>query len=528
MQKNKDKLFDKIVKKNYNNMLEEILEKKPYEETVKSNLLNILYKIETAYGDYEKVKQNVESKEEFIENLINDIKENCDTIKLVRPHSEESKIIGNRTFLVEKKLKKIICYPIERKILYSIEKISKKDKIIKDKYFLINTTLSDLINVGNNINQVEPIRDFNGYSWTTIPTEIESVEHNLIYQNLRILLGYKFLNSWIRNNEFIIDYMELFENKLNEICNNAQKRTLINKLQEISVLLDIKFDEKVKKKILNVKKKIEKELEDIKDNKVFVENVTKNKNILIKQIKEIDETINNKELLQKEYIKRNEVLSLENKIFSVRVLSKILAEERDAKIEEIEKCNELLKPKNFVKHKKELTEKMKLLKLADTEDLQKDITKVLIAIQKIFLKIYKQKIENSNNKNEILQMIYEFRYYNLIPFNHEKFIYQTKELSKELEETGKALIKKADILKVIDIINKDEDINYLFLKNIFCLRIINLEDLYIKIIREKNKTFLQVFDENIYEEKIEIPDLENIDKKDFELKFNKKVKMLKI
>ena len=29
---------------------------------------------------------------------------------------------------------------------------------------------------------VEPLRDFNGYSWTTIPSEIESIQHNLIYQ----------------------------------------------------------------------------------------------------------------------------------------------------------------------------------------------------------------------------------------------------------------------------------------------------------------------------------------------------------
>ena len=142
MQKKADKILEKIVKKNYNNELEEVLEKKLFAENTKSNLLSILYKIETAYKDYEKVKQDVETKEEFIEKIIKNIKNNCDTIKLIRPNSEESKILGNKTFLVEKKLKKIICYPIERKILYCIAKISKKDKIIKDKYFLINKTLS--------------------------------------------------------------------------------------------------------------------------------------------------------------------------------------------------------------------------------------------------------------------------------------------------------------------------------------------------------------------------------------------------
>ena len=193
--KNNDKFIGKIVKKDYNNELEKVLEKKYFNENVKNILLNILYKIETAYKDYEKVKQDVETKEEFIENIIRNIRNNCETIKLVQPNSEESKIIGNKTFLVEKNKKRIICYPIERKLLYCISKISKKEKIIKDEYFLINQTLSDLINVGNNINTVEVIRDFNGYSWTTIPREIESIKHNLVYQNLRMILGNEFINN---------------------------------------------------------------------------------------------------------------------------------------------------------------------------------------------------------------------------------------------------------------------------------------------------------------------------------------------
>ena len=70
MQKKKDKFFEKIVKKNYNDELEEVLEKKYFAENVKSTLLSMLYRIEAAYKDYEQVKQNVEPKEEFIQNII--------------------------------------------------------------------------------------------------------------------------------------------------------------------------------------------------------------------------------------------------------------------------------------------------------------------------------------------------------------------------------------------------------------------------------------------------------------------------
>lgn len=526
MQKKTDKILEKIVKKNYNNQLEEVLEKKLFDANTKSNLLSILYKIETAYKDYEKVKQEVETKEEFIEQLIKDIKNNCETIKLVRPNSEESKILGNKTFLVEKKIKKIICYPIERKILYCIAKISKQDKIVKDKYFLINKTLSDLINVGNNINSVEPLRDFNGYSWTTISSEIESVTHNLIYQNLRILLGHKLLNNWITNEEYIIDYFELFQNKLEELYGKENEDTFIENLKTISILLDIKYDTKMKKKMLETKEKIEHELDYIKDNKEFIQNVTDKKIQITKQIKQIDETINNKDLLQKEYVKRNENLPLEEKIFSIRILSKILEKEREEYIEKIEKLNELLKPKNFVKYKKELKEKYKYLKLVETKDLEKEIKKLLIKIQKEFLNCYKIKIGKVKTKHELLKLIYEFRYYNLLPFDYEKSIYQVQEIEKELQEIIKEIIIKSHNLKLIDKVSKKEDIDYIIIKNLFTLRTISLEELYIKITKEKDKYYLQVFDENAYEEKIEIENMENINKKDMEIKLNKKIKLI--
>ena len=86
-----------------------------------------------------------------------------------------------------------------------------KEKIIKEDYYVIDRTLSELINIGNDINFVEPLRDFNGYSWTTIPKEIEGIDHNLIYQNLRILVGYSFLDKWVKDNEYIMDYFEAFK-----------------------------------------------------------------------------------------------------------------------------------------------------------------------------------------------------------------------------------------------------------------------------------------------------------------------------
>ena len=62
MLQKKKSLLEKIVKKDYNNELEEVLEKKQFDENVKSTLLGILYKIEASYKDIETVKKDIQKK----------------------------------------------------------------------------------------------------------------------------------------------------------------------------------------------------------------------------------------------------------------------------------------------------------------------------------------------------------------------------------------------------------------------------------------------------------------------------------
>ena len=524
MQKKSEKIID-IIKKDYNNKLEAVLEKKYFDENVKSILLSILYKIETSYKDYKHVKQDVETKEEFIERIINTIKNECDEIKVVKPFSEESKIIGNRTFLVEKNKKRIICHNVERKLLYCIAKIGKKEKIIPDSYFIINETISNLINTGNNINTVEPLRDFNGYSWTSISREIESIEHNLIYQDLILLVGNDFLNKWIHNKEVLKDYWEIFNNTMSKLYGEENAEEFIDKLKKISILLEIKFDNKSKERYNKLKKEIENNLKEIQDNIKYIEKITKEKRVLAKQIRDIDETLNNKELIQQEYLSRNELLPLEEKIFSIRILKKLMIKEREEKIEKLEKLNELLKPKNFVRYKKQLEEKRDILKIIDIEDVQKEINILKLELQKIFLKCFEIKINNCTNKQELSKIIYEFRYYSMLPYNEKNSINDEKRLKENITYLGTKILQKAHKLKLIQKLSKREDLDYELLKKVFNTRSISLEGIEVKLLKETDGFFVQVFDENSIEEKYKITGIENITNKDFELRYNKKVKI---
>ena len=136
MPKKKENLLEKIVQKDYNNELEKVIETKDFDEDVKNLLLGIFYKIDVSYKDYKKVKRNVEPKQEYTERLIKIIQNNCDTIKVVKPNSRQAEELGIRTFWVDNKEKKIICYPVEIKLLYSISKIGKQEKI-KERALLI-------------------------------------------------------------------------------------------------------------------------------------------------------------------------------------------------------------------------------------------------------------------------------------------------------------------------------------------------------------------------------------------------------
>ena len=519
-----DKFLDKLGKKDYNNRLETVLEKKYFDEDVKSILLSILYKIEASYKDYRIVKQDVDTKEKIIEKIIDTIKNECDEIKLLKPNSEESKIIGNRTFLVEKNKKRIICQNIERKLLYCIAKISKKEKIVNDNYFIINETLSNLINTGNNINMVEPLRDFNGYSWTTISKEIESVEHNLIYQNLIFLTGNEFIDKWIYNKEIIIDYLELFKDKMQKLYGEENTENFIKTLEKISILLEVKFDSSSKSKYKKMKTEVEEKLEEVEDNTKYIENITRKKKKLAKEIRKLDETMNNKKMLQQEYIDRNELLPLEKKIFSIRILKTILNEERSKKIEQLEKLNEVLRPQNFVKYKRELEEKKKILNILETNNIQKGIDELKLNLQKTFLKCFEIKIDKVQNKQELIKLIYEYRYYLNLFYNYENRVYDEKSLNQEVEYLLKKILYKAHKYKVIQRFSNKEEVDYELLKNIFKSRSIKLEELEIKLTKEKNEFFVHIFDGKSLEERYEMKKIENIRNKDFEIRYNKKVK----
>lgn len=525
MPKKKENLLGKIVQKDYNNELEKVIETKDFDEDVKNLLLSIFYKVEVSYKDYKKVKRNVESQQEYIEKLLKIIQENCNIIKTAKPNTKEAEELGDRTFLVDNENKKIICFPVERKLLYSIAKIEKQNEIIRNNYFLVNQTISNMINIGNNINTVEPLRDFNGWSWMIIKKEIENISYNLIYQNLRILVGEKFLNSWVTNTEYIIDYYEEFQNELAEKFGKELTKDIILALEQLSILLEIEVKPEYQELLNKLLEDNEDKLNEFQNNQEFIEKLTQDKKKINAQVKRIEKILTSKDLLEEEYTRRNEELPFDKKIFSIKILENQMKKEKEDLLQELEEKNDLLNPKKFVEEKSKLEDKQKLLEISNIKDKKKEKNKIIEELQKLFLQCFLVFINTSENKEEIIDLIYIFRYYNLLPFNEKIDICENKSLQGYLQEVKKSLLKKAIDYKITIAISQDIEENIKLLQHIFDTKIISLEDIHVAIIKEKDKYYIEFSEdnENSYSERIEI---ENITKEMLNVKLNKKVKVL--
>lgn len=525
MQKKKEKLLEKIVQKDYNNKLEKVIEDKNFDENVKNLLLEIFYKIDVSYKDYKKVKRNVESKQDYTERIIKIIENNCDIIKMVKLNSQDVQELGDRTFLVDSENKTIICYPIERKLLYSISKIGKQEQIIKNKYFIINKTLSDMINIGNNINTVEPLRDFNGWSWLIIKKEIENITYNLIYQNLRILIGEEFLNSWITNTEYIIDYYDLFASEISDRFGEEIAKKLILNLEQLSILTSMEINPDYAKELKKFEQANEKKLLILQNKEEFIQKLTEEKRYINNKIKKIEKILSSNETLDKEFDKINKELPLDKKIFSIKVLEKQIKAEKQELLEQFEEKNELLNPKKFVEEKTKLEKIQSILEVVKLKNPIKERENLLEEFQKIFLQCFLVFINNAQNKEDIVDLMYIFRYYNLLPFNEEIDIYQNKALLNDLQRVKETLLKKAIEHKIIFTPSENIEENLKLLQFIFQSKIISLEEIYITIKKEKDKYYVELSEnnENSYEEKFEI-NIEN--KQKLNVKFNKKNKLL--
>ena len=79
-----------------------------------------------------------------------------------------------------------------------------------------------------------------------------------------------------------------------------------------------------------------------------------------------------------------------------------------------------------------------------------------------------------------------------------------------------------ELSAIITKIVKDKEKNYDILENLFLSKIIELENINLKLTKDEEKFYITIYDEEIEDSKIE---LKNIVKQDIKIKLNKKTKL---
>ena len=186
--------------------------------------------------------------------------------------------------------------------------------------------------------------------------------------------------------------------------------------------------------------------------------------------------------------------------------------------------NKKLDPRQLIKQiKKNKVNNVAIFNYKEAIDNSETALDEIIKLQKMFLKGYKILAERLSGKKEVLELLYEFRYYNLIPISKEELLKDNDELKADIESVQEFLIQKAMNEKLINSVNSNEYINNEILKNIFSLKIIKLENAEVNLRITQTGIRANYLDGDVEEKSKDIPISNNIGK--FKIKEKKKIKI---
>ena len=507
-----ERLLRKIHIKDYTNSLEKILEDKQFSVDTKNLLLSMVYKIENAYKDYEKTKVQVCEKGEFLDKIINIVKNYCSEIIVTNEEINE-----NEKYEIQKSQGKIISLGNELTLLKSLLVIGKEKVSLTEEENIIEESINYFLNNASLMSQSEVIRDFNGWSWDISVKDIENNMINIMFQVLVYLLEYEFINAWTNNTSQLADYLMLTYDNLKENFGERRAKEIVKLLCKIAIEEKSKQSKEELEKWKKLKDTTRLEFERLENKAKYLEDITEEKKKITKEIEKIDKLLNNQELLREEYNKRNSKLQNEDKIFSVRQLTNILEIERQDYVNEIKKYNELLDPKSFVKRKDKIIEKFEFLNSLELEPNNEQL-KTVCKLCTLFLECFRIKIMKSAIKQDVIKYIYELRYFRFLKYDENISLKDLTELNKAFEETIGVLYEKAKALNVIEDVTKDEIVNYEIIKKIFDSKMIDLNNMVIESKVEAGKLFIEYYDTSILENRIELYS-------DKTIKLNKKTKL---
>ena len=500
----KEKLISKLNIIDYNNQLEKILSKKTFSEDTKNLLLSMLYKIENSYKDYSKVTNSNRTKKDILEEIIDIIAKDCETIEI-----HDVKISQSIP-----KEQKIITYLNATKILYEIYQVRHQRFNIPEKYYIIKKPLEDTLNQGYSIASAEIIRDFDGWSWNILKDEIENNLANFVFQTIKLLVGEDFLIQWMNDNQ--IDGIAQLEYQLSKQYGQDIAQNLLKYIEQIAIINSAK-DIKERHRIIKIQNELQKQSEEHADKKKFLTKMEKEKKHIVERIKEIDNALNNDKHLKVEFIRTNELLDMNHRVFSLSDFVEKLEEERKELINKLDNCNKKMEPFNYIEDKEDLENNLKFLNEINLQGYNKKIynTKVKELLEWV-IKSIRIRADKLENKEDAVKLIYLMRYYEFIYIDKDN---QVRDII-DLNPIKRTIITNACKKRLITIFSHTIKENYEIVKPIFQTDILELEKISFKFMKQNNKIILDIYDEETLYQTIEFKEIE-----EFRARFNKKIKL---
>ena len=495
----KEKILFKM--RDYNNELEKILEKKSFSETTKNLLLSMLYKIETAYGDYTTVKREVRGKHEYLEMIIKTIDQDCSVIHLVKPGAEEAKILeeAGQSYVVNPEKNEIYTYQNELSLLQAILEMAERDKTYSVKQEMLQKPVADFLKSGELNELLEVIKDFNGWSWNITKDEADGGLAKICYLNLVYLVGMETMKQMAQEKDVLSFLFAKLEKNYGA---KPAKEFLMCLLQNI-LRIYAKKEKKYQKILEEQTAEWAEELERIQDKVGYLDSLTKEKRKIHNEIAKIDLLLNNNEQLRKTYLETNKKLPNEKKHFSVSTFAEKMEKNRKKLLEQMAEINALFEPVNFMAKRNEIQEKADFYAGIHAEDLKGKKEACFAKLQQHFWKLLGQKIEQAVEKKEVIDYIYELRYYRIQ--KQERGIKENN--PAEEKKVKEKLLIKALQMKVCANLGKEEETSKIILALLFDTKIVCLQTISVQIQEQTKNTKIEIYDEKVLDGAITVEKL---------------------
>ena len=318
--------------------------------------------------------------------------------------------------------------------------------------------------------------------------------------------------DWRNTTTAKISYLDELQYKIEELDRGNKY------LLEVQKLLYKNASQEEKNKLENILYAKREELAEINNREQYLLNVRNKKIECTNNVQSIDYALNDDDVLINQFEEFNKNLSDDKKINNIKAFRNMIIRQRSENVEKIKELSDLQNPILFLKRKEMLEEIFEVY--TNNERLETLITKSQIE----FLKLFEKKLNQFTTNSEIIDIIYELRYYKKINISKDKKIEDIPKLNNAIDIILKKAVTKACKIGILKIVSMDIALNFDIIKIALNTNIIELKEINLSFnINKEGKLIVKVFDKDVYE-KEEIIDLPN-GKKDLEVKQRKMIKL---